>query len=299
MATDNNGDGNGNGNGSASNGNGSASTGSRDLSGHFARTEDHRNSQFGRSQDDHEEHRRYEEERRRYEEARRRYDEAHQRYFTHRSNNSNSTGSNRSWVGGDERVDRPIADRNAEARNVERDHDRYAAGQATDRQIDRVTDARDRSPRFDTYRYDENVRSSEDRRRGFHPVQDRYYLDGKYRDDYHEPEHDRRDRFADTDDNPRNAWRSWSGRKFTDDRDHRDRNVGYDRPPLARDDRPRVRASYDERHGHPSVRAEIDYDQQWASRTERTDDNDASHMRGRDEDQDRSFIPRDEYGRRR
>ena len=102
---------------------------------------------------------------------------------------------------------------------------------------------------------------------------------------------DRRHRFADTDDDTTNNWRAWSGRAFAYDQEHRDPKQPH-RDPIAHDESSRYAASYEEKYGHPSVRGHIDYDRQWASRTEPTDEE-------RDGDPDPTFIPRDEYGRRR
>jgi hypothetical protein len=128
-----------------------------------------------------------------------------------------------------------------------------------------------------------------DRERYGNLPEDRYYRDGLYRDD-----RDERHRFADTDDHPRRNWSAWSGRSDRDADDDR-------RTRLARDERSRFAPqSYDERHGHASIRGNrLDHDQQFASNTERGDDPRAARTRGRDDDQDRSFVPRDEYGRRR
>jgi hypothetical protein len=86
-------------------------------------------------------------------------------------------------------------------------------------------------------------------------------------DDYDEL--DDRHQYADTDDDTRNNWRAWSGRSFVEDREHRDRNLGYGRDPLSRDSRAHVEPSYEERYGHPSLVESLDYDEQWASRSER------------------------------
>jgi hypothetical protein len=102
---------------------------------------------------------------------------------------------------------------------------------------------------------------------------------------------DRRHRFADTDDVTTNNWRAWSGRSFAYDQQHRDAGLPH-RDPIAHDESSRYAASYEEQYGHPSVKGRIDYDRQWASRTEPTDEE-------REGDPDPTFIPRDEYGRRR
>lgn len=81
-----------------------------------------------------------------------------------------------------------------------------------------------------------------------------------------EDDRDDRHRYADTDDDTRNNWRAWSGRSFVEDREHRDRNLGYGRDPLSRDLRTHVEPTYEERYGHPGLVA-LDYDEQWASRT--------------------------------
>lgn len=104
---------------------------------------------------------------------------------------------------------------------------------------------------------------------------------------------DQRHRYADTDDDQRRNWSAWSGRS--------DRNYDYrrdhSRDLFSRDER--YPQSYDDRYGHSSIRGNrLDYDQQWVSRGDHDDDR-ASGVRGRDDDQDRSFVPRDEYGRRR
>lgn len=101
---------------------------------------------------------------------------------------------------------------------------------------------------------------------------------------------DERHRYADTNDDPRRNWSAWSGRADREREDYERRLARYERSP----------ASYDERYGHPSTRGNrLDYDQQWVSRTGDEDHDRAGGTRGRDDDQDRSFVPRDEYGRRR
>lgn len=101
---------------------------------------------------------------------------------------------------------------------------------------------------------------------------------------------DERRRYADTNDDPRRNWSAWSGRSDREHDDYQRRLARYERYPHSEDDR----------YGHSSVRGNrLDYDQQWVSRTGDEDHDRASGTRGRDDDQDRSFVPRDEYGRRR
>jgi hypothetical protein len=102
--------------------------------------------------------------------------------------------------------------------------------------------------------------------------------------------HDDRQRYVDTNDDPRHSWAAWSGRADREHEDYSRRLARYERYPQTDDGR----------YGHPSVRGNrIDYAQQWVSRTGDEDHDRASGTRGRDDDQDRSFVPRDEYGRRR
>jgi hypothetical protein len=119
---------------------------------------------------------------------------------------------------------------------------------------------------------------------------DRYLQRTRTQDTRKDDGLDRRHRFADTDDDTNNNWRAWSGRSFAYDERHRDPRVPH-RDRIAHDESSRYAAGYEECHGHPSVRGVIDYDRQWASRTEPTDE--------REGDPDPGFIPRDEYGRRR
>lgn len=101
---------------------------------------------------------------------------------------------------------------------------------------------------------------------------------------------DERHRFVDTNDDPRRNWSAWSGRSDREHDEYQRRLARYERYPI----------SEDERYGHSSIRGNrLDYDQQWVSRTGDEDHDRASGTRGRDDDQDRSFIPRDEYGHRR
>lgn len=123
------------------------------------------------------------------------------------------------------------------------------------------------------------------------PGDDRYRQEQRFRE---MNQRDQRHRFTDTDDDQRRNWAAWSGRS---DRNH-DYQRDHSRDLFSRDER--YPQSYDDRYGHSSIRGNrLDYDQQFVSRADHHDDDRASGVRGRDEDQDRSFVPRDEYGRRR
>ena len=187
-----------------------------------------------------------------------------------------------------------MSERDARRRYHMNDDNRYGdhqvfGGRGLQAHDDPYEIRRDEQRRFSEERYAERSTGRDDLNLGprYHaetvPDDERYRYERRFaRDDRH--------RYVDTDDDPRRNWSAWSGRSDRDHDEYQRRLSRYERHPI----------SDDERYGHSSIRGNrIDYDQQWVSRTGDEDHDRASGTRGRDDDQDRSFVPRDEYGRRR